>query len=244
MTTPLQLDHLVVAAATLEQGTAWCRATFGVAPAAGGRHAFMGTHNRLLRLHGATPETWSEAYLEIIAIDPDAPRPDRARWFGLDEPTVQAAVATAPRLVHWVVRAADSEAVRADWAARGVDPGPVEFAERQVPGGWLRWRITIPGDGRPADHGRVPALIAWEGPHPAARIDPPAALELLGVHGLALPGDSVLDGAAPATARWAGPPDGSMASRADVSQEPLRFRLRGPGGVAELVVPEAIADLD
>jgi hypothetical protein len=46
------LDHLVVLAATLDEGAAWCEATLGVAPGAGGRHALMGTHNRLLRIDG------------------------------------------------------------------------------------------------------------------------------------------------------------------------------------------------
>ena len=45
---PHVLDHLVVAADTLEQGVAWCEATLGVRPSAGGQHVFMGTHNRVL----------------------------------------------------------------------------------------------------------------------------------------------------------------------------------------------------
>ena len=45
----LTLDHLVVAAATLDDGIAWCERTLGHVPQAGGRHAFMGTHNRILR---------------------------------------------------------------------------------------------------------------------------------------------------------------------------------------------------
>jgi hypothetical protein len=37
----------------------------------------MGTHNRLLKLGEGF-------YLELIAIDPQAPPPGRPRWFGLD----------------------------------------------------------------------------------------------------------------------------------------------------------------
>jgi hypothetical protein len=59
------LDHLVVAARTLEEGAAWVTGRLGVSMAPGGKHALMGTHNRLLSL-GA------RAYLEVIAIDPDA----------------------------------------------------------------------------------------------------------------------------------------------------------------------------
>ena len=35
----LALDHLVIAARTLGEGLAWCEATLGLRPEAGGRHA-------------------------------------------------------------------------------------------------------------------------------------------------------------------------------------------------------------
>ena len=73
---PCALDHLVVLCASLADGEAWCQATLGLAPGPGGRHALMGTHNRLLLLAG---EGMAPAYLELIAIDPDAPVPGRAR---------------------------------------------------------------------------------------------------------------------------------------------------------------------
>ena len=73
------VDHLVVAAPDLDSGSAWLEAKFGARLAPGGCHAAMGTHNRLLRL-GPT------LYLELIAIDPAAPKPGRSRWFGLDDP--------------------------------------------------------------------------------------------------------------------------------------------------------------
>ena len=44
------LDHLVVAAAGLDAGAAWLEAHLGVPLAPGGKHAAMGTHNRLLKL--------------------------------------------------------------------------------------------------------------------------------------------------------------------------------------------------
>ena len=49
----LAVDHLVVAAASLAQGAAWCEATLGVTPGPGGTHVLFGTHNRLLKI--ATP---------------------------------------------------------------------------------------------------------------------------------------------------------------------------------------------
>ena len=66
------LDHLVVAARDLETGAAWLEERLGARLSAGGRHADMGTHNRLLRLG-------ERRYLELIAIDPAGPPPARPR---------------------------------------------------------------------------------------------------------------------------------------------------------------------
>ena len=85
----LTLDHLVVGAADLHVGRDWAIRTLGLAPAVGGRHRFMGTHNLVLRLDD--PDR--ELYLEILAIEPDTPDPARPRWFGLDERAVRAALA-------------------------------------------------------------------------------------------------------------------------------------------------------
>jgi len=117
-----QLDHLVVAAATLDEGVAWCEATLGVTPGPGGRHALMGTHNRLLKLDSAA---FPHSYLEIIAIDPAAPPPGRPRWFGLDDPALRAAVQVSPRLHHVVLRTPDIEALR-----QGL--GSIGYAQVQI----------------------------------------------------------------------------------------------------------------
>lgn len=140
------IDHLVVAAATLDDGARHVRETLGVDPDPGGRHDRMGTHNRLLR---AGPST----YVEVIAVDPDAPRPDRPRWFGLDHPVAE------PTLATWVLRVPGLD---------GVDAfGAVEAMRR----GDLNWRLTIPADGAPPFGGALPALIDWQdSPHPCTRL--------------------------------------------------------------------------
>jgi hypothetical protein len=160
----LALDHLVVAARSLEEGAAWCVATLGVEPDAGGRHAFMGTHNRVLSVAGAQ---WPKAYLELIAIDPDAPHPGRPRWFDLDRPSLQAALAGGPRLVHWVMRCDDIEARCRALAHAGMDPGAVQHAERPTAHDVLRWRIPVRGDGALLASGALPTPIQWDGRHPA-----------------------------------------------------------------------------
>jgi hypothetical protein len=151
------LDHLVVAAATLEDGARWARERLGADVPAGGKHERLGTHNRVLRLGDA-------AYLEIIAVDPDAPPPGRPRWFALDEPTMRAALARGPKLITWV---AASDDVRRAAAASALVHGPVEPMRR----GALEWLITIPPDGALGEGGTAPPLIQWlTRPHPASRM--------------------------------------------------------------------------
>jgi len=160
---PVEVDHLVVAARSLDEGSAWCKATFGVEPQPGGRHASMGTHNRILALSSAR---FPRCYLEIIAVDPQAPPPARRRWFDLDAPALRAALVPTPRLVHWVARTSDLDATAAALRAAGHDVGTVTAAERGTPRGRLRWRITLREDGcRPAA-GALPLLIEWDGEHP------------------------------------------------------------------------------
>lgn len=164
-----ELDHLVIAAASLDQGAAWCEATLGVAPGPGGRHPLMATHNRLLRIDGPG---FAQAYLELIAIDPDAPPPGRARWFGLDDPALQARLRESPRLIHAVVRTPNIEMLR--WGLINVsqDPGPPLAAARETPEGRLSWRILVRDDGALPAAGRLPTLIQWQGRHPAQSMPP------------------------------------------------------------------------
>ena len=198
-----EIDHLVIAADSLAQGAAWCEAVLGVAPGPGGRHPLMGTHNRLLRI--ASP-AFPLAYLEILAIDRDAPPPARARWFGLDAPALQAALRLSPRLVGLVARTTDLAGARHALLGLGIDPGPALAAERNTPQGKLAWRIAVRDDGALPGGGRLPTLIQWQGRHPAEAMAPsplalgavvlgqlaPAEAELLG-----LPGQHALADRAP-----------------------------------------------
>ena len=148
----MQLDHLVVTAANLGEGARWLQARLGVAPGPGGRHALMGTHNRLLSLG-------PDCYLEVIAPDPDAPDPRRPRWFGLDG-------RREPALTDWVVRADDLDAAL---AAAPDGAGEATALER----GDLRWRMGITADGRTPLGGAHPMILRWDGPGAAERL--PAA---------------------------------------------------------------------
>ncbi len=159
----LALDHLVLAARTLDEGVAWCETTLGLRPEAGGRHLFMGTHNRVFSIVSAR---FPRSYFEIIAIDPNLPAPKRARWFGLDEPALQRALVDGPRLLTWGARCADIAATQAKMLAAGIDVGTVEAAERATSRGLLRWRISLRADGRRLLGGAAPALLEWGDVHP------------------------------------------------------------------------------
>ncbi len=165
-----RLDHLVVAAASLEQGVAWCEATLGITPGPGGVHATMGTHNRLALI---STEAFADSYLEIIAIDPAAPPPGRPRWFGLDEPALRERVAERPRLVTAVVRTPLVEMHRWGLINVGLHPGePIAF-ERASPAGPLAWRLLVRDDGALLHRGALPTLIEWKGDrHPAQAMAP------------------------------------------------------------------------
>ncbi len=159
----LELDHLVLAARTLDEGVDWCETTLGLRPQAGGQHLFMGTHNRVF---GIASPAFPRAYFEIIAIDPGLPEPNRARWFGLDDPVLQRTLNQGPQLVSWVARCDDIAAARASMLVGGVDCGTVEHAERATPRGLLRWKISLRADGRRVLGGAAPALIEWGDVHP------------------------------------------------------------------------------
>ena len=176
------VDHLVVAAATLAQGVAWCQNTLGVAPGPGGKHPLMGTHNRLLKIaSGGYPL----AYLEIIAIDPDAPPPGRVRWFGLDEAVLQDRLRTAPQLIHWVARSTMLDMHRWGLITVGQKPGDPVQAGRDTAHGPLAWQILVATDGRPDCGGALPTLIQWQGLHPAEHMaDSGVALKSLSVSGV------------------------------------------------------------
>jgi hypothetical protein len=102
------------------------------------------------------------AYLELIAIDPEAPKPSRPRWFGLDDPRQQARISERPRVLTWVCGTRDIDAV----LARAPELGSAVEMTR----GDLVWRIGIRDDGLLTDGGTLPQLIEWCGGSPAARI--------------------------------------------------------------------------
>lgn len=200
-----RFDHLVVAAANLAEGRAWMEARLGVEARGGGRHAQMGTHNALWGL--------GESYLEVIAIDPAAEAPRRPRWFGLDDPQIQARLAEGPALLTWAVAVDDLAALGPPVPC---DP-PVEFARDD-----LTWEVMLPKGRELPLGGAWPLTIRWtSGVHPAERLaDQGLRLERLEVAG---------EGAAAAEAAL-GEVAGPVLFSATDGPTRLAAVLRAPGG--------------
>ncbi len=159
-----QIDHLVIVAKSLEQGVQWCEDTLGITPGPGGEHTLYGTHNRLFKV--ASPSN-PMAYVEIIAINPAAVRPKRAcpkRWYDMDDPALQKAVAKEPRLVQFVVNTRDIRAARMAIRMQGIDRGPAVHASRRTNRGMLHWQISVRADGQRLFDGCMPTLIQWGKP--------------------------------------------------------------------------------
>ena len=147
----LRLDHLAVSGQSRDAASLHVEKALGVTTIPGGQHVHFGTHNRLV---GMGPEF----YLEAIAIDPDAPKPDYPRWFNLD------GFAGAPRLTNWIVATDD---LAATLKVLGLAYGtPVPLAR-----GDLRWTMAVPDTGLLPFDGFAPAIIEWHGKyHPAPNL--------------------------------------------------------------------------
>jgi len=159
------IDHIVITAPSLEVGVEYVRQTLGVSPQAGGEHLRMGTHNAVLKLG-------EKLYLEVIAINPNAPQPDRPRWFRLDAPDASEPI----RLATWIARTND---IYAAATASPIPLGEVEPMSR----GQMNWLITLPADGSLPLQGIAPTLIQWPpGVHPADRL-PESGCSLVSLEG-------------------------------------------------------------
>ncbi len=141
----MQLDHVAVAGETLEEAAETIENALGVPMQPGGLHERFGTHNRLLGLGDGL-------YIEAIAIDPSAPRPPRARWFGLDRFSGPA------RLTNWICRTDDLSG--ALWRL------PLAGEPVNLTRGNLAWVMAVPRNGGLPFDNLHPALIEWRSPHP------------------------------------------------------------------------------
>jgi hypothetical protein len=148
-----KVDHLVYATPDLNTGIARLETLLGVRATPGGQHPGRGTRNALISLGPRT-------YIEIIGPDPEQPKPDRPRQFGIDD-------LSEPRLVTWAAKESDLARLVDDARKHGITLGELGNGSRKRPDGLLlTWRYTDPRT--VVADGIVPFFIDWgPTPHPA-----------------------------------------------------------------------------
>lgn len=140
----MRLDHIAVAAETLQEGVDWVEERLGVTLLEGGKHARYGTHNKLLGLQDGL-------YLEVIAVDPDGASMG-PRWFDLDR------FRGPPRVANWIC------------APDTLSPYLVHgMKEVALSRGALRWRMGVPPDGSLPLGGGYPSMVFWESDAPPGK---------------------------------------------------------------------------
>ncbi len=210
------LDHIVVAADTLDQGSAYLQSRLGVSPAGGGKHAAMGTHNRVLKLGRGR-------YLEVIAVDPDGRQPDLPRWFNLDDPDLQTHLKDRPRLITWVARTDALDTLAETTYGQRTCVRPMQR-------GALRWRFAFTINGSLPGDGLIPHLIQWEGDcHPSESMVE-SGCTLVGLDGMHADPASVQKGIA------------SMGLEGSITIHPISEQ-RPPGLSARIKTPAGIVIL-
>ena len=158
-----RIDHLVYVTPDLNLGIEKLEDLFGVRATPGGQHQGRGTRNALIALGPSI-------YLEIFGIDPEQPKPERPRGFGIDD-------LKAPKLAAWVANGTNLDQLVSDAALQGVNLGAILSGNRKRGDGLvLSWRFTDPST-VVADR-IVPIFIDWgQTPHPA--LSAPQGLTLI-----------------------------------------------------------------
>ncbi|MDC6457480.1 VOC family protein [Alphaproteobacteria bacterium] len=155
------IDHIVIGAADLEEATKRIEQFIKADFSSGGKHPLMATHNRLIKLQNSI-------YMEIISIDPGATMPQssghKKRWFSLDSQSTKRRLSLAPQPLCWVAAVDNVEQAVSHC---GYNPGKIIEVTRDD----LRWRLTVPENGKLSFDGVLPILIEWpNGKNPAARM--------------------------------------------------------------------------
>ena len=151
------IDHVVIGTSNLILGTGELESKFSHKLSPGGEHKVMGTHNNLLKLQLGI-------YLEVIANNPNADKPSRARWFSLDEYNIIEKIKYEPRALCWVLEVENIE----DTVKKcGYNPGEILQLSRNG----MNWKVSVPPDGKLIDNGILPILIEWnKDQHPSKKL--------------------------------------------------------------------------
>ena len=141
----LKLDHIVLAAQTLDEGITFVEERLKLKLDKGARHDMFGTHNRLLAL--------GNCYFEVIALDPKAKPTQRALWYELGD------FSGVPRLITWVCETDD---MTRDLSQLPYNAGKAIRVTRDD----LVWDLTIADNGKLPLNGCAPSIIDWKGTQP------------------------------------------------------------------------------
>lgn len=139
---PKRIDHVIVAAADLEQLEAiFTRLGFHVV--GGGRHPHLGTQNRIILL--------DQGYIELLAIADDK----------VVSPAVRGRVATAPGWIGFALQSTDIVSEASSMRARGADVRGPKAGRLVAPDGSVRsWQtVTLGGDDLFSAAEPIPFLI-------------------------------------------------------------------------------------
>jgi hypothetical protein len=158
-----QIDHVVVAIRSLDEGIAQFEALTGVKAGAGGRHPGRGTENALVSLGGGS-------YLEIIAPQKDAKlSSEDAKMRDLSRLTI----------IDWAVRIIDVDDALASLRRAGFGTSPPQPGARLTPSGerldWMTFGLAA------ARIDTAPFFIRWSPNtrHPSTTAPGGCALERL-----------------------------------------------------------------
>ena len=148
-----KLDHVVIAANNLDEGTSYVENKLNVKLSNIGYHRDMGTHNRVVKIS-------KSVYLEVISIDPKCGHLNSKRWFNLDSLKLQSQLRKSPQVIGYVIENVDIKILKYY--------EPFFKASR----GEYKWKFAMPGTNASilADqthlNGIIPSLINWESEKP------------------------------------------------------------------------------
>ena len=91
-----KLDHIVLGASTLEEGTEFVESILQEKLSDIGYHQGMGTHNRVIKIS-------DKIYLEVVAINPEIRNIKKRMWFNLDDLNLQKKLQKSPQIIGYVV---------------------------------------------------------------------------------------------------------------------------------------------
>ena len=152
-----KLDHVVIAATNLDEGTSYVENKLNVKLSNIGYHKDMGTHNRVVKIS-------KSVYLEVISIDPNCKDLKSKRWFNLDSLKLQSQLRKSPRVIGYVIENEDTKILK--------NYEPFFSASR----GEYKWKFAMPRNNSSfiADQfylsGIIPSLIIWESEKPIIKM--------------------------------------------------------------------------